>query len=794
MEGVVFQPADQGRLPAHAGDERAAARRGSMPALARTLAILLALLASTLARADHTVPPPESGQATMRTRLVNGMIEMIDTRDGTIVVSPQSMPLHVPTPSSAGVTPLVELQEQPTGFDLIYTFTNTSGTTRSLGKLQLGVINLGENIWFRDFAKSGAERTTDYSYIAPGLLYPAWVYSPVAVMGNSKYSIGVSIQYPMLEYKHQVRLMMYSPGGSTMNGPAGRGWAVEYRLNNFGDEVGLSHIDRAASIRPGESRTYVVSVRVTDRDDAWQRTLLPYRGFFRATYGGVRYQRDPRPVNCVVLASAEHITNDNPLGWGQMKQYRPDVGGWRVAVQEIRQPRNWPRVMVWMCSGTYQYSRDDEWQFTSRWLTSPKLAEALDPSVGFPTVPAMGRELGLWWTESQRYNAGRDAMTLFSRQKQAHVKSAFKELDLAVRAGATMIGLDTFHDYATPAWEHYFWLRDMQERFPKVTFITEPIACDVVHTLSPTFQQHWAWTQPPQKAEDVYPITTPHFLADFLLPGHEIWGAMRYSDYQQFYGQRPTTNKILQDMAATAAMGYVPAYAEAIDLNSSALFNAAESWKVTLPEDLWIPAEEMVAASDTSLLGGPSGAERASGGRAVLGSKATRQTSAAGKAAGTSSAGARPATSPSVKPGVTRSGVRTTPAGTVRIDRSATSGAARANQDPAQRAAQAAAERRAAAEALRRVRESFTPRAKPPETSQPPTESDGVRTVTRDRTPAPGEKPAESTGKDGDKSRKPPPPGDPPGSEKKPAADATPSRPPAKPDESPEDKDINPDR
>ncbi|MEI2825142.1 MAG: hypothetical protein V9F04_01180 [Dermatophilaceae bacterium] len=42
----------------------------------------------------------------MRTRLVNGMIEMTDTRDGTIVVSPQSMSLHVPTPSSAGVTPL----------------------------------------------------------------------------------------------------------------------------------------------------------------------------------------------------------------------------------------------------------------------------------------------------------------------------------------------------------------------------------------------------------------------------------------------------------------------------------------------------------------------------------------------------------------------------------------------------------------------------------------------------------------------------------------------------------------
>lgn len=687
-------------------------------ALARVVVMLVAALAA-LCRADNTVPPHEDGNATMRSRLVNGMVEMIDTRDGTVVVSPQSMPLHVPTPSVAGVTPTIELQEQPTGFDLVYRFENTTGITRQLGKLQVGVINLGHDITFRDFAKSGAERATDYSYIAPGLLYPAWIYSPVAVLGNDKYTVGVSIQYPMLEYKHQTRVMMYSPGGSTMSGPAGRGWAVEYRLNNFGDEVGLSHIEHAATIHPGEVLTYVVSVRVTDHADAWQRTLLPYRGFFRATYGGVRYRRDPRPVNCVVLASSEHITADNPLGWGQMRQYRPDVGGWRVAVQEIRQPRNWPRVMVWMCSGTYQYSRDDEWQFTSRWLTSPKLAEALDPTIGFPTVPAMGRELGLWWTESQRYNAGRDALTPFTRQKQQQVKSAFKELDLATRAGATMVGLDTFHDYATPAWEHYYWLQDMQRRFPNVTFITEPIACDVVHTLAPTFQQHWAWTQPPTSPDEVYPISTPHFLADFLLPGHEIWGAMRYVDYQQFYGQRPSTDKILQDMANTAAMGYVPAFAEPIDLNSPTLFNAAESWKVTLPPDLQIPDDQMVASAETSVLGGPASAERATGGRsdsgngpAVLGSKAIRQTAA--------------------KPGTRASGTSAANAGAVRINRSAAPGAANARQTPAQRAAQAAAERRAALEAIRRVRESFTPA---PANAVPPTSDEGVRTVTSGRKP-----------------------------------------------------------
>ncbi|MBL8760044.1 MAG: hypothetical protein JNL50_01960, partial [Phycisphaerae bacterium] len=263
------------------------------------------------------------------------------------------------------------------------------------------------------------------------------------------------------------------------------------------------------------------------------------------------------------------------------------------------------------------------------------------------------------------------------------------------------------------------------------------------------------------------------------LPGHETWGAMRYVDYQQFYGQRPTTEKILQDMAATAAMGYVPAYAEAIDLNSSALFNAAESWKVTLPEDLWIPADQMMAGAETSALGGPSGAERASGGRgggdggsAILGSRATRQTGAAGQPTGT-----KPAIKPITKPGVTRSGVRASPAGTVRIDRSAASGPEPSTQDPARRAAQAATERRAAAEALRRVRESFRPKVKanPIAPAKEEKAGEGVRTVTNDRKPTP----PNETAKD----------------KKKPAEEAAPAQSPKPPpSESPEEDDINPDR
>ena len=105
-----------------------------------------------------------------------------------------------------------------------------------------------------------------------------------------------------------------------------------------------------------------------------------------------------------------------------------------------------------------------------------------------------------------------------------------------------------------------------------------------------------------------------------------------------------------------------------------------------------------------------------------------------------------------------------------------------------------AAERRAAAEALRRVRESFTPKAKAPAKDAPPTEGDGVRTVTRDRKAAPGETPTDAQKHDADTSPKASPPSDPTIAEKKPAIEPAPVQPTAQPGESPEDDDINPDR
>ena len=67
-------------------------------------------------------------------------------------------------------------------------------------------------------------------------------------------------------------------------GEGGRGWAVRFQFATPKQNL----IKYEARLRPGESRTYTVAVRVAKSRDQWMRTLLPYRTYFRAQYGGVQ--------------------------------------------------------------------------------------------------------------------------------------------------------------------------------------------------------------------------------------------------------------------------------------------------------------------------------------------------------------------------------------------------------------------------------------------------------------------------------------------------------------------------
>jgi hypothetical protein len=156
------------------------------------------------------------------------------------------------------------------------------------------------------------------------------------------------------------------------------------------------------------------------------------------------------------------------------------------------------------------------------------------------------------------------------------------ELDAAVRAGATEIGLDTFNMRYTPVWKLVPWLERMRESYPGVKFIIEPISSDIMHRLGAMFILGWNAEEVHEEA-DLYHLNNPFYLADLLLPGHESWGAFSYHLHVA-HGFPVTPELVQQDMERFASMGYVPVMLS--DPISPREVTAAESWLTTLPADV----------------------------------------------------------------------------------------------------------------------------------------------------------------------------------------------------------------
>ncbi|MFO0835838.1 MAG: hypothetical protein U0638_12770 [Phycisphaerales bacterium] len=618
------------------------------PALTYVGGFTIAFLGGCAALAQQ-LPPPESGDKTMNVRMVNGQVEMRDARDNTAIMLPKGVPLHQPKPNSNSATPLVTMQEQPNGFDLTYSYDNQTQLEQELGRMRLGVFTIGKQIDFYDFRWTGDNLRPDYdSWIVQGYCYPGGIYSPVGVFGNDKYWIAVSFQYPYLDYKHDIRMQIASPGGDAALGEGGRGWFFEYRLSEWGDEDGFGKMAFPGKLPPKAKRDYVISVRVVDKAQGWQTALLPYRNFFRSTYQGVHYDRDPRPVAAEQIASMETVSESNPFGFDFNQYERPDLVGWSKVTALLNQQTGWERMMLWMPAGAYQYNRDTSYYFTTPWMSNAKMQKAMDPD-GLPSV-AKNYKFGLWWSQSLLYSRSRGDLVGMNASNEGMVKEAFQELDRAVAAGATMIGLDTFYHRTVPTWMHMRWLDMMRARHPKVTFVTEPITSDLVHGRCPTFLQCWSRRNPARNEADLHPIQGPHYLADFLLPGHEIWGMYRYLEWKNYYGRFPTTEEVEAEMHSIADKGFVPVMLTTVNPNSRGSFNAAESWDLTVPEPLRIPREDWkgdVAGAGGGMLGGSFNSpgrdggnrngEGGSGDKAMAGSGPARQVNPGGGASASAS-------------------------------------------------------------------------------------------------------------------------------------------------------------
>lgn len=528
------------------------------------------------------IPPLETGTRKVSSRLVNGELEMRDLATGRAIIARQ----RVESMRGWGnLVTNVTLQEQPTGADLIITATNNGSAPRKSGEIGVGILNLGERVEFLN----STEVTEWVSKRASTMVgwagyYPAELYSPVMVLRNDDVTVGMSIQYPVMEYKHDVRVLVDSPGNYMAEGEAGKGWAVRFRTSNM--ENSRKEQDMSSGeIQPGQTRTYVVSIRVTNNRDEWVTTLLPYRNYFRSTYGPVQYVRKTTPVLGITVADTNNISPSNPYGYRE--DMRPDLNGFGRMKNALLRPQGWPATMVWMISGLYNENREQNFPYLvgSQFARSPQMQTATDPVNGLPAVPAAGRELGIWWGRSllisRTWNSA--DMIKFDPDNPEHLERALREIDGIAATGATIVGLDTFQPDQTPLWKSMPWLQTMRDRHPQLTFVTEPAQCDILHTVAATFVTGFALFPPSNVTNErqLYKIDGPNHLMDFINPGHETWGSMSYHQHRRYLGSMPGLEKMTSDMRQFAEWGYRPIF---FDINSMpANVSAAPSWEDSLP-------------------------------------------------------------------------------------------------------------------------------------------------------------------------------------------------------------------
>lgn len=480
------------------------------------------------------------------------------------------------------LSPQVDVSVVGDGYDIRYSFTNQTSSEKPLPDLRVGPILLGDEVRYQDMRRSCEAIETDaQSHKTPGHNYPVNMYSPVWIIRNAEHAAGVSLQYPLLEYRHDVRMYMkYHPNSG--------GWLVDIKMSANDDSL-----EHSAMVPAGETWEYTVSVRFTPEADEWVRTLVPYRDYFRAMYGGVQYDRKVTPVNAVGLSMEGELSDENPYGFIR-DRIRPDQVGYGPFIDFTLARKGWPEFMVITPTGLYRHNvhMNYPFQFTSQWNKEPMFGSALDPDAGFPKFAAEGRTLGLWWGRAAQVATSWDANTnhTLDPDDPADVAAALAELDLAVQAGAQVIGLDTYGYRAIPTWDSYRWLETMQQRHPHLRFVLEPMPCDIMHTKAAGWLRGFNDEFPVDSLEELNFIKGPHYLADFLLPGHETWAAWRYKGHRLYLGINPTQEMVEADGMRFAEWGYRPMLYTDFELRN---FNdlrggmtAAESWKYTVPPDL----------------------------------------------------------------------------------------------------------------------------------------------------------------------------------------------------------------
>lgn len=529
-----------------------------------------------------------SGDQIVDIERVDDRLVVRDSGSGAVLFE-QVAGFGVKRPTDKGdlVDAEVRIDEHPDGFDIVLDYENDARTSRFPAAIWLARFKFGEDAWtFKQAFRLETLRLRASDFNSRSEVYPQDAYSPVVVVGNATHALGVSVQYPLMQYQHDIRLGLVHQ----KRGPQA-GWNIWIDFQNHGSGDRLDALTSARPLAPGESRRYVVSVRWTVRPTEWVRTLEPYRDYFRAMYGGVRYRPDLKNIQGFVLAQASAVSASNPYGYA-IGGGRPDVDGWDEIVDRLKTRRGWDAIMMWQATGFYPSGSSHNMPslFAGPLARRASIRGALDPDA-FPAAAAV-RDIGLWWGMSamvhKRWNPGDSDVEPLDPDNPAHRRYAFDQLDIAERAGVTLIGFDAHTHRRTPVWKTYAWIHDLRDRYPRMRFVIEPLGCDVLQTVAGSWVEASEWPDNPRSAEDFLAVDGPHVLADFLLPGRELMGAYRFDFLRREFDRPETAAEVARITRQLAAWGYTPLIFGGPHLTDPSI-RPGRSWLSSVPSDLQIP-------------------------------------------------------------------------------------------------------------------------------------------------------------------------------------------------------------
>lgn len=551
----------------------------------------------------------------------------------------------------------IQFRPKPDGYDLTVTLVNTTDKPQRMGTLWVDNMPFGKTVQFRDFnylfkpaETLGTATMNDNGYwLVGGRTYPEDTFSPALVLEGdlsdsqglkAPYAIGVSLQYPIMEYGHDVRIALQRVKGKTRIGfhsnPKWCGTAppCNGKLSaSYNPSLDIPPYD--AKHPTAHIRRYTFSVRVL-RDKAgyedtpvqeWLYTLEPYRQYFQTTYGAPRYARNPAPVIGNLMAIQSRVSTASPHGF---TTERPDVNGWELIAKDLwyktaaaPQGLDWPRTMLWAATGiSPDKNANYHYKFTSRWdeITAPSGNHPMRDTKAL--LAEYGRThagLGLWWGRSMKVmpDWNSSAYEPFNQYNPAHRQAAFRELEGAKFVAASTIGLDEFAHGPEGA----RWITEMQTRYPGLKFVTESVRADFMNVMAANFMEIKQYPFGTDQSRCKSPALSyqPMALADFLMPGlHETWLLGQVGNINKYDcdpdkstgGWANNTQATLYWPIYAAKQGYTPILMSSPGLkprvDSKAVLAAAKaepSYKRIVPKDLQKPYYPVLTQQPANTVG-----------------------------------------------------------------------------------------------------------------------------------------------------------------------------------------------